>query len=87
MTTFELDGRPVDVVPGGSVAAALIAAGVSSWRTTRVAGRPRGLFCGIGACHDCLLTIDGVPNLRACLVPAAAGMRASSQDGAGDHAS
>lgn len=86
MSTFEFDGRPIDVLAGGSVAASLLAAGVQSWRTTRIGGRPRGLFCGIGACHDCLLTIDGAPSLRACLVPATAGMRVSSQDGVGPHA-
>jgi hypothetical protein len=56
------------------VAAALTAAGVRSWRSTRRGQRPRGLFCGIGACYDCLLTIDGRPAQRACLVPVRDGM-------------
>jgi NADPH-dependent 2,4-dienoyl-CoA reductase/sulfur reductase-like enzyme len=78
MSTFWFDGREVPVRPGQTVAGALWAAGVRAWRTTRVAGRPRGLFCGIGACFDCLATIDGRPNRRACLVPARAGMTVTS---------
>ncbi|GAA3168591.1 hypothetical protein GCM10010486_39280 [Nonomuraea roseoviolacea subsp. carminata] len=76
-------GAAVTAEPGQSVGAALVAAGILDWRTTRKEGRPRGLFCGIGVCFDCLITIDGVPDRRACLVPAADGMRLgdSPQDG------
>ncbi|MDQ6753817.1 MAG: (2Fe-2S)-binding protein [Actinomycetota bacterium] len=72
------DGRPLTAEPGQSVGAALTEAGVKSWRSTRVAGKPRGLFCGIGICFDCLLTIDAVPNQRACLAPAQEGMQLES---------
>ncbi|HLV59495.1 MAG TPA: (2Fe-2S)-binding protein [Natronosporangium sp.] len=82
--TFQFDGRPVPAAPGQTVAAALWAAGVRSWRTTRVTGAPRGLFCGIGVCFDCLVTIDGTRNVRACLAPARAGMRVTTQVGVGD---
>lgn len=78
-----VDGVPVPFRPGQSVGAALIAAGLRSWRTTRVEGRPRGVFCGIGVCFDCLATIDGVPNRRACRVPAADGMVVTTQEGTG----
>jgi predicted molibdopterin-dependent oxidoreductase YjgC len=71
MITFA--GRPIPFEPGQTVAAALIAAGIRSWRTTRRDALPRGLFCGIGACYDCLVTINGTPAQRACL--------ASAQDG------
>ncbi len=80
---FTFDGRPVRFRPGQSLGAALTAAGIRSWRTTRTGGRPRGLFCGIGVCFDCLLVVDGRPNERACLVPAATGMRVASQEGTG----
>ena len=72
---FTLDGRDLTARPGQSVGAALTDAGVRSWRHTRRGGRPRGLFCGIGICYDCLITADGVPNLRACLLPVVDGMR------------
>ncbi len=66
MITFA--GREIPFEPGQTVAAALIAAGIRSWRRTRGEGAPRGLFCGIGACYDCLVTINGQPAQRACLV-------------------
>lgn len=68
--TITLDGAPITARPGQTIAAALIDNGVRSWRTTRNDRRPRGVFCGIGVCYDCLLTIDGQPNQRACLAPA-----------------
>ncbi len=78
MPELTFDGTPVPIGPGQSVGAALVAAGIRSWRTTRIHGRPRGLFCGIGVCYDCLLTVDGRPDQRACLVPAGDGMRVES---------
>ncbi len=69
-----VDGEPVPAKVGQTVAGALLTAGIRSWRTTRRAGRPRGLFCGIGACFDCLLTVDGVDDQRACLVPVRLGL-------------
>ena len=83
MTHFRFDDREIAVVGGQTVGAALIAAGTYSWRTTRRHQRPRGLFCGIGVCFDCLITIDGVPNQRACLVEAQPAMVVSTQDGTG----
>lgn len=68
------DGREIPVGAGQSVGSALVAAGIRSWRTTRTKDRPRGLFCGIGICYDCLITVDGSPNQRACLTPAQPGM-------------
>ncbi|HEU5157937.1 MAG TPA: (2Fe-2S)-binding protein [Streptosporangiaceae bacterium] len=75
MSDFEItfDGRPIPVAAGQTVGAALIAAGIRSWRRTRVADRPRGLFCGIGVCFDCLVTVNDRPGLRACLVEARPG--------------
>lgn len=80
---FTFDAMPVPFTPGQSVGAALVAAGILAWRTTRHAGAPRGLFCGIGVCFDCLVTIDGHPNERACLVRARPGMAVTTQHGTG----
>jgi aerobic-type carbon monoxide dehydrogenase small subunit (CoxS/CutS family) len=77
------DGRDISFVPGQTVGAALTAAGLRSWRTTRVEGRPRGLFCGIGVCFDCLVVADGRPNQRACLLLAQDGMMLTTQEGSG----
>jgi D-hydroxyproline dehydrogenase subunit alpha len=67
------DGQPVPVEPGQTIGAALYAAGLRGWRTTRVGGRPRGLFCGMGVCFDCLVTVNGEPDVRACLRVASPG--------------
>ena len=80
---FSFDGAAVPFAPGQTVGAALWAHGVRSWRRTRVLGRPRGLFCGIGVCFDCLVEVDGRPDQRACLVPAEPGLVVRTQEGAG----
>jgi glycine/D-amino acid oxidase-like deaminating enzyme len=71
--TIIFDGANIPARPGQTVAGALTDAGIRTWRTTHKKGRPRGLFCGIGMCYDCLLTINAHPNQRACLAPAADG--------------
>jgi predicted molibdopterin-dependent oxidoreductase YjgC len=83
MSQFTFDGTAVRFTDGQTVGAALVGAGIRSWRTTRNEGRPRGLFCGIGVCFDCLITVDGEPNVRACMRRAADGMNVSTQRGTG----
>ncbi|MGE5287913.1 MAG: (2Fe-2S)-binding protein [Micromonosporaceae bacterium] len=73
--TFSFDGEPMRARRGWSIGAALIANGVVSWRVTRSGGRPRGLFCGIGVCFDCLVDVNGVCAVRACLAPVHEGDR------------
>ncbi|MEY4323116.1 MAG: hypothetical protein RL410_897 [Actinomycetota bacterium] len=65
--TIVINGQHVEVPQGISIAAALISSGKNSWRETRIGGQPRGMFCGIGACFDCLVTVNGQRNIRACL--------------------
>jgi glycine/D-amino acid oxidase-like deaminating enzyme len=67
------DGRPIPALPGETLAAALTAAGEMVLRHTPK-GAPRGLHCGMGACFDCLVTIDGRANQRACLAKVSPGM-------------
>ena len=81
--TFAFDGREMTAEAGQTIAAALLATGVRSWRTTRVEGRPRGLFCGIGICFDCLVTVNGEASRRACLTEVQPGDRVETQEGAG----
>ncbi|MFE0800162.1 (2Fe-2S)-binding protein [Streptomyces sp. NPDC058812] len=81
--TVTVDGRTIEALPGRTVAAVLWAAGITSWRTTRGAGRPRGVFCGIGVCFDCLVTVNDRPNQRACLVPVHPGDVIRTQEGTG----
>jgi len=74
------DGRAVPFRDGQTVGAALMAAGISSWRSTRGRGEPRGLFCGIGVCFDCLITVDDRRAQRACLTDACDGQVVHSDD-------
>ncbi|WP_034090895.1 (2Fe-2S)-binding protein [Streptacidiphilus albus] len=80
---FTFDGAPVPALPGQSIAAALWASGRLSWRRTRQQGAPRGAFCGMGVCFDCLVVADGRPNVRACLAPARPGGEVATQEGVG----
>ena len=76
--TITFDGTPLDALEGESVAAALSAASIVAFRKAR-SDAPRGLWCGMGACFDCLVTIDGAANQRACMAKVRAGMRIESQ--------
>jgi D-hydroxyproline dehydrogenase subunit gamma len=78
--TISLDGRAVTAFEGETVAAVLFAEGIVATRTT-VTGEPRGVFCGMGACFDCLVIVDGLPNTRACMTAVTAGMRIQRQAG------
>ncbi|MFC7594693.1 (2Fe-2S)-binding protein [Terrabacter sp. GCM10028922] len=65
--TVSVDGVPVTGRAGQTIAAVLLAAGESSWRTTSFGDAPRGLFCGIGVCFDCVVEVNGLADVRACL--------------------
>jgi hypothetical protein len=80
---FLADGEPVTAYPGETVAAALIAAGRRCTRTTARRDEPRGLYCGMGVCFECVMVVDGRPNIRACVTPAAPGVRVETQHGLG----
>jgi aerobic-type carbon monoxide dehydrogenase small subunit (CoxS/CutS family) len=80
--SITVDGQPVQAFAGESVAAVLLALGRRTFRHTDH-GAPRGLYCGMGLCFDCLVTVDGVENVRACLTPVAEGMAITTADGAG----
>lgn len=61
-----VDGETLVAHPGQTIAGAMLASGRRSWRTTARDRRPRGLFCGIGVCFDCLVTVNGIRDIRAC---------------------
>jgi predicted molibdopterin-dependent oxidoreductase YjgC len=60
-----VDGDPLTGETGQTIAGVMLAAGRRSWRQT-TSGAPRGVFCGIGVCFDCLVTVNGTPDVRAC---------------------
>ena len=76
------DGEPMTALEGDTVAAAMLAAGVTRTRTTPVSGAPRLPYCMMGVCFDCLMEIDGVANRQACQVPVRDGMQVRRQQGA-----
>ncbi|MDR1245445.1 MAG: (2Fe-2S)-binding protein [Clostridiales Family XIII bacterium] len=78
---FFFDGEEAEGCEGEPVAAALKALGVKIHRYTVNRHEPRGVFCAIGRCTDCVMTVDGMPNVRTCVTPLAGGMRVETQDG------
>ncbi len=79
---FTFDGKALTARTGDSVAAALLAAGVSACRTSPVSGAARAPYCMMGVCFECLVTIDGIGNRQGCLIPVREGMRIEMQHGA-----
>lgn len=71
--TITVDGSPYTGVSGQTIAGVLLGAGRTSWRTATGSGRPRGLFCGIGVCFDCIATVNGIRDVRLCQRRAADG--------------
>ena len=64
--TISVDGTPTEGRPGQTIAGVLLTSGRSVWRRTSRGSAPRGLFCGIGVCFDCLVTVNGDRDVRAC---------------------
>ena len=79
---FSFEGQPLEAKAGDSVAAALLAAGITSFRDTPVSGAARGPWCLMGVCFDCLVEIDGVANRQACQVQLTEGMAVRRMRGA-----
>ncbi len=81
--TYYFNDKAEEAFAGQNVAAAILQNGNRVLRTTRKTNKPRGIFCGIGVCFDCLVLIDGIPNQRACLVEIRDGMRIETQISSG----
>ena len=80
LVTFDFDGKTFEGYEGEPIAAALRAAGVLTHRHTKK-GSPRGIFCAIGRCTDCVMVVDGKPNVRTCVTPLTEGMKVQTQYG------
>jgi sarcosine oxidase subunit alpha len=78
--TFTFGDRTVPACAGQSIAAALYAAGVRVFSRSFKYHRPRGLFCVAGDCPNCLMQVDGRPNVRTCTEPVRAGMAVVHQN-------
>ena len=77
--TIHFEGRVIEADAADSVAAALLVAGVADFRESLLDGAPRGPHCLIGNCFDCLLEVDGAPNVQSCREPVRDGMQIRRQ--------
>lgn len=84
--TFSFEGAEVSARPGQSIGAALWSSGIRRFRTTRRLGRPRGIYCGIGQCFDCLVRVNGGPPVRSCVTPVMPGATVAAGNDAGEDA-
>ena len=84
LVSFTYDGQTLQGYEGEPVAMALKAAGVMVHRYTAKKHQPRGIFCAIGRCTDCVMVVDGVPNVRTCMTPLVEGMKVETQYGVTD---
>lgn len=74
-----VDGRAVEAKAGDSVAAVLLASGIVAQRVSAVSGSPRGPYCMMGVCFECLVIVDGVGNRQGCMVQVRDGMAIETQ--------
>lgn len=79
--SFYLDGHKVEGKEGEPIAMAIRALGVMVHRYTKKEHKPRGIFCAIGSCTDCVMIVDGTPNTRTCITPLKEGMHIQTQHG------
>lgn len=79
--TIYYEGEPVSAMEGDTVAAALTAVGIRAFRTTEKTHEPRGVYCAMGRCSDCMMIVDGEPNVRTCVTPVRDGMQVRMQHG------
>lgn len=64
--TVSIDGTSLAGSEGQTIAGVLLGSGQLGWRTTSIGGRPRGVFCGIGVCFDCIAEVNGERDVRLC---------------------
>ena len=81
LVSFTFDGKKMQGYEGEPIAVALKANGVMIHRYTKKDHKPRGIFCAIGRCTDCVMVVDGKPNVRTCVTPLKEGMVVQTQDG------
>jgi sarcosine oxidase subunit alpha len=78
--TIRVNGQEIEAIEGEPIAAAILASGIKVLRYTPKLKSPRGLYCAIGRCTDCIMKVNGVPSIRTCITPVEPGMIVESQD-------
>ncbi|MGN0665271.1 MAG: (2Fe-2S)-binding protein [Huintestinicola sp.] len=79
--SFTYNGKTLEGCEGEPIAIALKNAGVMVHRYTKKEHKPRGIFCAIGRCTDCVMVVNGKPNVRTCITPLEEGMDVKTQYG------
>jgi sarcosine oxidase subunit alpha len=77
---FSWKGSIMNAQPGDTIASALFRSGVRTFTHSYEYGRPRGIFCLTGACPNCMVNVDGVPNVRSCTAPVQDGLTVLAQN-------
>jgi aerobic-type carbon monoxide dehydrogenase small subunit (CoxS/CutS family) len=75
-----LNGNKIKAFEGETVATMMMAENMVAMRTTPE-GQPRGIYCGMGVCFDCLVVVDDIANTRACMTWLKSGMKIETQAG------
>ena len=78
--TIRVNGKEIEAIEGEPIAAAILASGIKVLRYTSKLKSPRGLYCAIGRCTDCIMKVNGIPSIRTCITPVEPGMIVESQD-------
>ena len=81
--TIYFEGKPIVALKGETIASTLTNAGIRAFRLTLKERQPRGIFCGIGRCTDCVMIVDGQPNVRTCVTLVQENMTVERQIGLG----
>lgn len=76
--TFTFDGKTYEGLKGDTIASALLANGIRTLRVHEKSGRPRGIYCNIGHCFECRVTVNGEEGIRACMTPIEQSMEVES---------
>ena len=78
------NGKELEANEGEMIATTLLANGIKVFRLTKKNKKPRGIFCGIGRCTDCVMVVNGIPNVRTCVTQVEEGMKIETQIGLGN---
>jgi len=73
------DGKELEAYKGEMIATSLLANRIKVFRLTKINKKPRGIFCGIGRCTDCVMIVNGISNIRTCVTPVEEGMKIETQ--------
>jgi len=78
-----VDGKKIKAYEGEMISTAIVASGIKTFRYTSKKKEPRGIFCAIGRCTDCVMEVNGRPNVRTCVTPVEDNMVINTQEGLG----